>query len=110
MIVGVWLKESRLTVYNGDLTGRIIGINADKWSKAELGEVIRAGEYLLNIRFSDPFKETLLQGCLGSVYIIQESCYQACEKRNINFVIKSVNKAQKKNLLCAPFSSIMQGT
>ena len=34
MIVGVWLDESRLTVYNGDLTGRLIGINADKWSQA----------------------------------------------------------------------------
>ena len=43
MIVGVWLDESRLTVYNGDLTGRLIGINADKWSQAELREVIEVG-------------------------------------------------------------------
>jgi len=85
MVVGVWLDESRLTVYNGDLTGRVIGINADKWSKSELGEVIEAGEHLLNIRFADSFKNALLSGCLDSVYIVQEACYQACIKQNIHF-------------------------
>lgn len=85
MIVGVWLEESRLTVYNGDLTGRVIGINADKWSASELGEVIGAGEHLLNIRFTDSFKSAVLSGCLDSVYIVQEACYQACIKQNIHF-------------------------
>ena len=85
MIVGVWLEESRLTVYNGDLTGRVIGINADKWSRSELEEVIQAGEHLLNICFTESFKVALLNGCLSSVYIVQESCYQACNKQNIHF-------------------------
>jgi hypothetical protein len=85
MVVGVWLEESRLTVYNGDLTGRVIGINADKWSKSELGEVIEAGEHLLNIRFTDSFKNAVLSGCLDSVYIVQEACYQACINQNIHF-------------------------
>jgi len=85
MVVGVWLEEIRLTVYNGDLTGRVIGINADKWSKAELGEVIGAGEHLLNIRFTDSFKNAVLSGCLDSVYIVQEACYQACIRQSIHF-------------------------
>ena len=85
MIVGVWLDESRLTVYNGDLTGRLIGINADKWSQAELREVIEVGENLLNIRFSDSFKNAVLASCLDSVYIVQEACYQACIGQNILF-------------------------
>lgn len=84
IIVGVWLEESRLTVYNGDLTGRVVGINADKWSKKELEEVITAGEALLNIRFTQAFKDSLLLNCLDSVYIVQESCYQACEKSGIH--------------------------
>lgn len=84
IIVGVWLEESRLTVYNGDLTGRVVGINADKWSKAELEQVIAAGEALLNVSFTVPFKENLLAGCLDSVYIVQESCYQACVKKGVN--------------------------
>lgn len=85
IIVGVWLEESRLTVYNGDLTGRVLGINADEWSEAELEQVIAAGEALLNVCFTAPFKANLLTGCLGSVYIVQESCYQACEKKGIHF-------------------------
>lgn len=85
IVVGVWLEESRLTVYNGDLTGRIVGINADQWSKVELREVIAAGEALLNITFTEGFKDGLLAGCLDSVYIVQESCYQACNTKGINF-------------------------
>jgi hypothetical protein len=84
IIVGVWLEEGRLTVYNGDLTGRIFGINADKWSKEELSQVITDGEALLNIRFSDTFKKQLLTGCLDSVYIVQESCYQACRLAGVH--------------------------
>lgn len=83
IIVGVWLEESRLTVYNGDLTGRIMGINADKWSRTELEEVISAGESLLNIAFTLEFKDSLLDGCVDAVYIVQEACHQACIKQGI---------------------------
>lgn len=85
IIVGVWLEEGRLTVYNGDLTGRIVGVNADKWTKAELYEVISVGESLLNIRFAESFKDAVIAGCLDSVYIVQEACYQACAAKGINF-------------------------
>ena len=37
IIVGVWLEENRLTVYNGDLTGRVTSINADKWEDNDEG-------------------------------------------------------------------------
>ena len=78
IVVGVWLEEGRLTVYNGDLTGRIFSINADKWARDELRQVITGGEALLNISFTSDFKDELLKECLDSVYIVQESCYQAC--------------------------------
>ncbi len=83
IIVGVWLEEGRLTVYNGDLIGRIFSINADKWSHSELSEVISAGEALLNIVFTDEFKELLIANCLDSVFIVQETCYQACRKSGV---------------------------
>ena len=76
IVVGVWLEENRLTVYNGDLTGRVVSINADKWSLQELDEVIKAGESLLNIQFAPDFRQTLISGCFESVYILQEACYQ----------------------------------
>jgi hypothetical protein len=83
IIVGVWLEESRLSVYNGDLTGRIVGINADKWSRTELHEVISFGEALLNIEFAVSFREALIDNCFESVYIVQEACYQACVESEV---------------------------
>jgi hypothetical protein len=85
IIVGVWLEEGRLTVYNGDLTGRVVAVNADIWTKAELAEVISAGEAMLNIEFAPNFKDTVIADSLDSVYIVQEACYQACVTKGINF-------------------------
>jgi hypothetical protein len=85
IVVGVWLEEGRLTVYNGDLTGRVFAVNADAWQRDELMEVISVGEALLNISFSDKFKNALLDNCLGSVFIVQESCYQACLASDVHF-------------------------
>jgi hypothetical protein len=78
IVVGVWLEENRLTVYNGDLTGRITSINADKWEEPELRAVISKGESLLNISFDPKFVNDLILNCAGSVYIVQEACYQCC--------------------------------
>ena len=83
IVIGVWLEENRLTVYNGDLTGRVVSINADIWKESELRNVIRGGERLLNIKFSDAFVDHLIQNAFGSVYIVQEACYQCCNNSGI---------------------------
>ena len=83
IIIGVWLEENRLSVYNGDLTGRLLPINADKWNHPELQTVISDGEALLNVAFNDEFKAELLETCYESVYIVQETCHQCCLKHNI---------------------------
>lgn len=84
IVVGVWLEENRLTVYNGDLTGRVTSINADKWEDDELKMVITKGEKLLKIKFNSDFVSELLKQCHGSVYILQESCHQCCKDWNIH--------------------------
>lgn len=78
IIIGVWLEENRLVVYNGDLTGRVVAINADSWSGLELHAVIASGERLLNIAFNAEFKESLIKESYGSVSIVQEACRTAC--------------------------------
>ena len=83
IIVGVWLEKNKFSVYNRDLTGRILSINADKWEIEELKKVISNGEALLNIYFTETFKKDLLVSCYGSVYIIQETCRQCCINDNI---------------------------
>ena len=60
LVVGVWLEENRLIVYNGDLSGRVVSINADRWLPEELMQVIDLGAHLLNLSFPDAFKHQLI--------------------------------------------------
>ncbi|MED4890489.1 MULTISPECIES: hypothetical protein [Heyndrickxia] len=83
IIIGVWLDENRLTIYNGDLTGRVISVNADKWTPDELKEVIEKGESLLNITFAEDFKTRLIENSFDSVYIVQEACYNVCRENGV---------------------------
>ncbi|GAA1476204.1 hypothetical protein GCM10009623_06500 [Nocardioides aestuarii] len=83
IVVGVWLDENRLVQHNGDLTGRVITIDADRWTSDDLLQVIEGGEELLNIEFDAAFKETLLDGCFESIWVVQESCRKACEDAGI---------------------------
>lgn len=84
IIIGVWLEENRLIVYNGDLTGRVIAVDADKWTSNELLSVINKGAELLNIEFTKEFKETLVRESYDSVYIVQEVCAKACREKEIS--------------------------
>jgi hypothetical protein len=83
IIIGVWLEENRLIVYNGDLTGRVIAIDADKWHDKELLRVIDDGAKLLNIQFANHFKDALLSESYDSVYIVQEVCAKACLEEKV---------------------------
>ena len=96
IIIGVWLEENRLTVYNGDLTGRITPIDADKWEDSELRQAIAEGEAHLNVTFSSDFVEELLKNCFNSIYIVQESCYQCCVQNNVNTTLESSREIGSK--------------
>jgi hypothetical protein len=69
-------------MYNGDLTGRITNINVDKWSNEELKKVIDNGEPLLNINFPEEVKTKIIEICQENVGVLQEICYQLCERHN----------------------------
>ncbi|MBK7673812.1 MAG: hypothetical protein IPJ27_03075 [Candidatus Accumulibacter sp.] len=83
IVVGVWLEANKLTLYNGDLSGRIATINADHWEAASLREVIDAGAALLNISIAEPVQKLIVDGCQGNVGLLQEVCYRLCEKYGI---------------------------
>jgi hypothetical protein len=78
IVVAVWREENRLILYNGDLTGRVVVIDADAWNPEQLLEVIVSGEALLNISFAGDFKQQLVDGSFQSVYLVQEGCHRAC--------------------------------
>lgn len=83
IVIGVWLEENRLLVYNGDLTGRVVAINADVWTEAELRNVIQRGAELLSVQFADEFMHQLIAECFNNVYIVQETCRQVCLNNGI---------------------------
>ncbi len=85
VIIGVWLDENRLIQHNGDLTGRVLTVNADEWQTSELQEVINSGAALLNISFDKVFVDHLIAGSFESVWVIQEACYRACERAELFF-------------------------
>lgn len=80
IVVGVWLEANRLTLYNGDLSGRLAIINVDRWDEADLLKVISVGEPLLKIAFSSTVKQAIVDGCQSNVGLLQEVVYRICEK------------------------------
>jgi hypothetical protein len=78
IVVGVWLEENRLIVHNGDLTGRVVSVDADEWRGDELRQVVEDGAALLNIQFDDHFITSIVEESYDSVYIVQETCRKAC--------------------------------
>ena len=87
IVVGVWLDENRLVEFNGDLTERVLSVNADVWSPAQLSEVVERGEKLLNIEFDPAFRDGLIQGCFESVSIVQTACHQVAEAAGISATV-----------------------
>jgi len=83
MIVGVWLESNRLILYNGDLGGRLIPIDVDQWQRDDLERVIRTGEDLLNVSFSQPARDEILTRAAGNIALVQEVCYRLCEAQGI---------------------------
>lgn len=84
IIIGVWLESNRLVLYNGDLAGRLIPIDADKWKEADLRRVIETGESILNIVFPVPVKDEILLAAEENVGILQETCYRLCQDTGVH--------------------------
>lgn len=105
LIIGVWLEENRLIALNGDLAGRVKSVNADEWQPEELHKVINDGEYLLNVRFDQHSKDTLVKECLQNVYIVQEVCYEICRRD----LIEETVQGQTVELNCKELELIIDG-
>ena len=84
IVVGVWLESNRLVLYNGDLAGRLIPIDADRWESSDLDAIVESGEALLNIEFPEEVKKAAIAAAQGNVGILQETCYRLCEARGIS--------------------------
>jgi hypothetical protein len=83
VIIGVWLETNRLIMFNGDLSGRIATIDADRWADEELRQILRAGAALLNIGMAADVQRALVKGCQQNVGLLQEACYKLCENASV---------------------------
>lgn len=83
IVVGVWLEANRLSLYNGDLSGRLTTINVDQWDEEDLMKVLNAGEPLLNIHIPEDVKKKIVSGCQSNVGLLQEVAFRICEKYDI---------------------------
>ncbi|MBP2559111.1 hypothetical protein J2857_001862 [Neorhizobium galegae] len=83
IVVGVWRDKNRLIYYNGDLTNRVASVDADTWRPESLAEVVKAGEYLLNIQFDPATVAGIISHSAESVSLLQEACFRICENENV---------------------------
>jgi hypothetical protein len=83
IIIGVWLESNRLEMYNGDLTGRLVSINADRWEHTDLEKVIHEGQHLLNVVFNESAKAHIVKQCQDNVGLLQDICYRLCEAAQV---------------------------
>jgi len=91
IVVGVWREKNRLIYYNGDLTNRVVSIDADSWSDHQLREVVTAGEQLLNVTFDSGMIADLIKHSADAVALVQEGCFKVCERAGI-FETQETNK------------------
>ena len=80
----MWRDKNRLIYYNGDLTNRVVSIDADVWSTNQLRKVIACGEQLLNVKFNEATIEGLLRHSSDAVALVQEGCYRICQLEGIS--------------------------
>ena len=82
LLIAIWIGRNRITSL-GDLTGRVVPVDADFWPKHELRQVIERGERALNIRFEPACKDEIINVADGSVYVVQSVCYGLCQLEDI---------------------------
>lgn len=90
IVVGVWLESNRLVLYNGDLAGRLIPIDVDRWKAEDLHAIITTGEALLNVEFASDVRTAIIDAAQGNVGILQEACYRLCEAQGVTLTRDSL--------------------
>jgi hypothetical protein len=96
IIIAISTARNILTAV-GDLALRLDSVDADYWNRLELMELIERGERLLNIQFPSSCKEEIVKLSEGSVSIVQDVCYQLCQKEQVRRPEKSLKSVGQTN-------------
>jgi len=97
IILGIWREANRLVQFNGDLLDRITEIPVEPWSVDDFKKVIRKGESLLNVDFSE-VEDALISGSFDSIGVVQELLKYCCVSAGITHTGVSTRKITSTNL------------
>jgi Cdc6-like AAA superfamily ATPase len=97
IILGIWREKNRLGQFNGDLLDRLIEIPVEPWHRNDLKKIIKEGEPLLSVDFSN-ITDALIDRCFDSVGVFQELCKESCYAAGINKTGDNVVVLTKENL------------
>lgn len=87
VVVGIWPQDHLLPYYNGDLDGRVEDIRLE-WAPHEMETVLKRGSEALNVSFSPPLREALVEDAYCNVGLLQRLAEHVCLQEN---VIERVN-------------------
>lgn len=82
IVLGIWREKNRLSQYNGDLLDRMLEVPVEPWSTEDFIRVLREGEPLLNVSFSE-IDQLIVDASFGSIGVFQELCNNSCKLRGV---------------------------
>lgn len=97
IILGIWREANRLVQFNGDLLDRVTEVPVEPWDKEDFKKVIKIGEDLLNVDFSEVVDD-LVSSSYDSIGVIQELCKKCCIAAGVNETSPVKVKITKSNL------------
>jgi uncharacterized protein (DUF2267 family) len=71
---------------NSDLRGRILSIDLDYWTPEILAEIAVKGFAALNVKYSEPFLQSIIAESAGSPQLMQTICLNACYEGNVRTI------------------------
>lgn len=88
VIAGVWNHNNLLTMYNGELTGRVENVDL-QWTAQDLHAVLDKGAAALGFRFTPDATAALVADAHGNVGLLQQLAEQFCIASGIAESIKA---------------------
>lgn len=101
IILGIWREANRLVQFNGDLLDRISEVPVEPWDGHDFIRVIRKGQELLNVDFSE-IENDIVSSAFDSIGVVQEICKQCClvaQVEETQTETLKINKFHLKNAL-----------
>jgi len=83
IILGVWREKNRLTQFNGDLLDRIEEVPVEPWERSDFEKIIIKGSNALNIQFSEPVINKIIENAFDSIGVVQELLKLTCKHAGV---------------------------